>query len=73
MTPEQQAAYIMAMAACAMAEIAGMQAENQARFADLMNVGAHEFRLAFDKTAFEDVITRNGIHHNQIIGMFTGR
>lgn len=29
MTSEQQAAFIMAQAACAMAEIAGMQAENQ--------------------------------------------
>lgn len=31
MTPEQQAAYIMSQSACAMAEIAGMQAENQHR------------------------------------------
>jgi hypothetical protein len=31
MTPEQQAAYVIAMAACAMAEVAGMQAENHQR------------------------------------------
>lgn len=31
MTPEQKAAFVFAQAACAMAEVAGMQAANAAR------------------------------------------
>ena len=46
MTPEQQAAYVMAMAACAMAEIAGMQAENSHR----LSVGES---VAYGEEAFE--------------------
>jgi hypothetical protein len=34
MTPEQKAAYIVAMVACANAEIAAMQAANQQRLVD---------------------------------------
>jgi hypothetical protein len=66
MTPEQKAAYIMAMAACAMAETAGMLAANwQALCEDAETV-------PFDKAAFEEVITRNGIHHNQVHSFFHG-
>jgi hypothetical protein len=65
MTPEQRAAYIMAMAACAMAEVAGMQAENQAR--------AHRGEAtAYNEQAFNDVISRNGIHHNAVLTLFRG-
>lgn len=66
MTPEQQAAYVIAMAACAMAEVAGMQAENQQR--------AHRGEsAAYTEGAFTEVINRNGIHHNAVLTMFQGR
>lgn len=61
----QQAAYIIAMAACAMAEIAGMQAENQQR----IHTGE---AIAYNEQAFADVILRNGIHHNAVLTMFHG-
>jgi hypothetical protein len=62
-TPEQQAAYIIAMAACSMAEVAGMQAENQAR--------VHRGETpAYPESAFTDVIARNGIHHNAVLTLF---
>jgi cytochrome c-type biogenesis protein CcmH len=65
MTQEQKAAYVIAMAACAMAEIAGMQAENQNR--------AHRGEsVAYTEDAFRAVIESNGIHHNAVIGMFRG-
>lgn len=63
MTSEQQAAYIIAQAACAMAEVAGMQAENQQRITS-------GFSLAYTEQAFNDVILRNGIHHNAVIDFF---
>ena len=66
MTPEQQAAYVIAMAACAMAEIAGMQAANNER-------AARGEAMAYNEQAFMDVPNRHGIHHNAVIGMFTGR
>lgn len=63
MTPEQQAAYVMAQAACAMAEIAGMQAENQKR--------AHRGESpAYGEDAFNSVIERNVIGHNAVLGLF---
>lgn len=65
MTPEQQAAFITAMAACAAAEIAGMQAENQ-YFA---HCGMAPRHLSAD---FESVIARNGIGHNDVISFFRG-
>jgi hypothetical protein len=65
MTPEQQAAFIMAQAACAMAEIAGMQAENQHR----LSLG---HSIAYDEDAFGCVIARNVIGHNDVISFFRG-
>lgn len=65
MTPEQQAAFIMAKAACAMAEIAGMQAENAHRERNGMSG-------AYGEEAFEGVIVRNGIGHNDVISFFQG-
>lgn len=63
MTPEQQAAYIMAQAACAIAEVAGMQAENQQRAASGLSP-------AYTEQAFNDVVARNGVHHNAVISFF---
>lgn len=65
MTSEQQAAFIMAKAACAMAEIAGMQAENQHR----LSLGQS---IAHGEENFEAVIMRNGIGHNDVISFFQG-
>lgn len=62
MTPEQQAAFVMAQAACAMAEIAGMQAEN-----------ANYNHPKYLKKDFDAVIARNVIGHNDVISYFTGR
>lgn len=66
MTPEQQAAYVIAQAACLMAEVAGMQAENQWR---VQNGNS----LAYGEDAFQQVIQKYGVHHNGTIGLFTGR
>lgn len=63
MTTEQQAAFVMAKAACAMAEIAAMQAANQHRLSLGMSI-------AYDEDAFNAVILRNGIGHNDVLGMF---
>lgn len=65
MTPEQQAAFIMAQAACAMAEIAGMQAENQHR----LSLGQS---IAYGEEAFSGVASRNIIGHNDVISYFQG-
>jgi hypothetical protein len=65
MTPEQQAAYVIAMAACVTAETAAMQAENQQR--------SHRGEaVAYNEQAFTDLINRYGIHHNAILSMFHG-
>ena len=65
MTDEQKAAFIMAQATCAMATIAGMQAENRQRL-------ANGYSITYDETAFENVANRYGIHHNAVITFFGG-
>ena len=60
MTPEQRAAYIMAQAACANAEVAGMTAENMQRAA----LGQS---MAYDESAFVAVIENYSIHHNSVV------
>lgn len=63
MTPEQQAAFIIAQAACAMAEIAGMQAENQVR--------SHRGETpAYNESSFQSVIEHNLVGHNAVISFF---
>ena len=63
MTQEQQAAYVVAMAACVNAEVAAMQAENQQR--------AHRGEsLAYTEDAFAAVADKHGIHHNAVLGLF---
>ena len=60
MTPVQKAAYIQAQAACAMAEIVGMQAMNTYR----------EMRgetIAYDEDAFFAIPDSYGISHNAVV------
>jgi hypothetical protein len=63
MTDEQKAAFVIAQAACAMAEIAGMQATNQQR----AHVG---MAPAYDEQHFQAVITNNVIGHNSVLTLF---
>lgn len=63
MTPEQKAAFVMAQAACAMAEIAGMQAENQHRT-------LHGNSNMYGEEAFSGVMTRYTIGHNDVMALF---
>lgn len=65
MNSEQQVAFIMAATVSAMAEIAGMQAENQRRqlFSDVPKYGEDDFQA---------VILRNGIGHNDVLSFFRG-
>ena len=65
MTDEQKAAYVVAQSVCAIAEIVGMQAENQQR----MHRGES---LAYVEQQFNDVIARNCISHNQVLSLFHG-
>ena len=63
MTPEQKAAHVMAMVACAMAEIAAMQAAN--------NDGTRpDPKPPYSEQDFRDVIDRNGVHHNAVLTLF---
>ena len=65
MTEEQKAAYIIAQATCASAEIAGMQAANQHR----LSLG---HSIAYDEDAFAAIANKYGIHHNAGISFFHG-
>ena len=60
MTPEQSAAYINAMVACAMIEMEGMKAAN--RVAEI-----REEYPAFMQDDFDALIRTHGIHHNGVI------
>ena len=64
MTPEQQAAFINAQTAAALAEIAGMQAENSFRMMT-------DETISYDYEAFAAVIDRYGISHNAVCNFFT--
>lgn len=57
MTPEQNAAYVMAQSACALIEAMGMQADNQQHPQDQPYTGQD----------FAALIERYGIHHNAVI------
>lgn len=65
MTPEQKAAYIFAQAVAAMADIAGMQAENAHRVSCGMSI-------AYGEEAFTKVGENYTIHHNDVVGFFHG-
>lgn len=66
MTPEQQAAFIMSQAACAMARIAGMQTTNQIFYAN------NHTGLFHSASEFEDVVNNFVIGHNAVIAFFQG-
>ena len=66
MSDEQKAAYIMSQAACVIAEVLGMQAENMQREATGKS-------MAYTAEDFAGVVDKYGIHHNSVIGFFTGR
>jgi hypothetical protein len=66
MTPEQKAAFIIAQAACASAEIAAMQAANQHR----LSLG---LAIAYDEAAFLLVADRYQLGHNTVISFFMER
>lgn len=72
MTPEQQAAYIIAQAMCAAGDIAGMQAANAACAAASAD-SSGTLVQPFKEKDFTDVALRYGIHHNAVISFFTGR
>lgn len=66
MTPEQQAAYIIAQSACMLAEMEAMKAANAMPFA-----GTETKR--YEPADFEALPNRYGLHHNAVVGWFTGR
>lgn len=63
MTPDQAAAYVNAMVACALADIAGMQAANA-------ECAIRDKTPLYKEEAFADVAGRHGIHHNTICKIF---
>lgn len=67
MNEMQQAAYIMAMAACAQVEAIGMASHNATQLA-LMNGGPP---LYTDKD-FHALLDKYGIHHTAVIAFFNG-
>lgn len=60
MTPEQQAAFLIAQSAAAMIEAMGMVAANQHR----LSLG---HSIAYDEGAFTDLINRSGVGHNDAL------
>ncbi len=65
MTPEQSAAYVMGQAACLMAEVAGMQADNAL-------CALHGASPAFRLEDFKAAINRYSCHHNAALAAFEG-
>jgi hypothetical protein len=65
MTDEQKVAFINAQTACALAEIAGMQAENSHRAANGNSV-------AYGDEAFFAIPDKYGIGHNTVVALFQG-
>jgi hypothetical protein len=64
MSHEQQAAYIIAQAVCAMAEIAGMQAMDRA--------WEKQGYSTYNDLDYAAVIEKYGIHHNAVLSLFQG-
>lgn len=63
MTSEQKAAFVMAQAACAMAKIAAMQAENQ-------RCAAQGQPPKYGEDDFNHLDREFTIGHNDVIGLF---
>ena len=61
MNENENAAYVMSQAACALIEAMGMHAENMQR----QQLGQS---MAYSDEAFLKLINRYGIHHNAVIG-----
>ena len=66
MTPEQKAAYVIAMSAAAMIEAMGMRALNEAR-AD------HGYAQAYNEDAFSSLIEKYGLHPDALMHTFDPR
>ena len=65
MNEMQQAAYIMAQAACAQIEALGMTATND----HLLATGLSP---KYSETDFNALLEKYGIHHNTVIAFFSG-
>lgn len=65
MTDEQQAAYIISQAACAVIEAMGMKAKNQIR----KDAG---LSLAYGPAQFNNLIDKYGISHNSVLRTLRG-
>ena len=63
MTDEQRAAFVMSQSACALIEAMGMHAENMQR-------EQRGMAMAYNDTAFLDLVNRYGIHHNAVLTTF---
>lgn len=63
MTPEEKAAYIVSQSVATMVEAMGMQAENQYR----LSCGD---QLAYDEGSFQNLLSRSGISHNDVMSYF---
>ena len=63
MTPEQRAAFINAQVACALIDLAGMQAENSAR----QQLGQAP---AYQEDSFQVMMRRYLIGHNEVLAFF---
>ena len=61
MTPEERAAYVNAMVACASIRAIGMQAENEHR-------AMQGLAPAYGEEQFAALIDEYGIHHNAVLG-----
>jgi len=65
MTDEQKTSYVQAQAVAALIEAMGMAAANLWRVQQDMDI-------QYDEGAFQAVITRYGLHHNDIMELFHG-
>lgn len=63
MTPEQKAAFVIAQAVTAYAEIEGMKTLNREREAEGK-------ALAYDEGAFFEITNRYNLHNNALIDFF---
>jgi hypothetical protein len=63
MTPEQKAAYIIAQAICALAEIEGMKTTNRMR-------ERRGETIAYSEEEFFSVSEKYNLHHNAVTGLF---
>lgn len=65
MSEMRNAAYVQAMASCAVVEALGMLAENMAR-------GQRGESPAYGEEQFQCLIERYGIHHNAVVALMRG-